>query len=111
MAQKKVEFNSKPAILTEPSIEDWVLTAGQPVRTTPAIDTEEKKVEGASEEKRCIEGDSFSEPYAARAPLQMKRLTIDVNETLHKAIKMRSVEQGVTMADLVRDLLEKSFPS
>ncbi len=83
MAQKKVEFNSKP-VKSDPSIEDWV--------TTRNIDTEQEKVEEIPSEK-------------------MKRLTIDVTPRLHRAIKMRSVEQGVTMADLVRDLLENSFPS
>ena len=40
---------------------------------------------------------------------KMKRLTLDIPETLHRAIKMKSVEQGVPMADLLRELLERNY--
>ena len=36
----------------------------------------------------------------------MKRLTLDISESLHKAIKRQAVEAGVTMALLRRELLE-----
>lgn len=40
-----------------------------------------------------------------------KRLTIDVPLPLHKRIKSQCANQGVNMADVLRELLEKHFPS
>jgi len=40
---------------------------------------------------------------------KMKRLTLDITEELHKAIKFKSVQDGVPMADLLRTLLEEKF--
>jgi len=39
-----------------------------------------------------------------------KRLTLDVSEDLHRRIKMSCVGQGELMADVLREILEKSFP-
>jgi predicted DNA binding CopG/RHH family protein len=81
MPAKKVPITPKP-VTPEANIEDWVATRS----TSP-------------------------EPVAETSPTKMKRLTIDVSETLHRALKLKSVEQGVPMADLVRDLLEQHFGS
>ncbi len=40
---------------------------------------------------------------------KMKRLTLDIPESLHQAIKLKAVEQGVTMADMLRALLEEHY--
>ena len=40
---------------------------------------------------------------------KMKRLTIDIPESLHRAIKRKAVEEGVAMADLLRSLLEERY--
>jgi hypothetical protein len=39
----------------------------------------------------------------------MKRLTLDIPEPLHRAIKMRSVEEGVAMVDMLRLLLQEHY--
>ena len=39
----------------------------------------------------------------------MKRLTLDIPQTLHKAIKRQATEEGVTMAELLRTLLEEHY--
>ena len=41
---------------------------------------------------------------------KMKRFTIDVPFALHKRIKSQCALQGVNMADVIRELLEKDFP-
>lgn len=41
----------------------------------------------------------------------MKRFTIDVPESLHTRIKTQCAMRGQKMADVLRDLLEKEFPS
>jgi predicted DNA binding CopG/RHH family protein len=38
-----------------------------------------------------------------------KRLTIDVSEPLHKALKIKAVTDGVTMAEIVRQLLTQQI--
>ena len=41
----------------------------------------------------------------------MKRFTIDVSESLHKRIKTQCAGRGVKMADVIRELLEREFPT
>jgi hypothetical protein len=45
----------------------------------------------------------------ARPPVRMKRLTLDLPESLHRAIKKNAVEDGVTMAEKLRALLTEHF--
>lgn len=42
---------------------------------------------------------------AGTTDAQTKRLTIDVSKSLHKALKIKAVTDGVTMAEIVRQLL------
>ncbi len=46
---------------------------------------------------------------SSSSPVKMKRLTLDIPEPLHRAIKMKAVEQGVAMAELLRELLEEHY--
>jgi hypothetical protein len=41
----------------------------------------------------------------------MKRLTVDVSLSLHKRVKSGCAKEGVNMADLIREFLEKRFPN
>jgi len=50
-------------------------------------------------------------PAPAAAPAErMKRLTIDVSESLHARIKVGCAKGGAKIADKVRELLENHFP-
>jgi predicted DNA binding CopG/RHH family protein len=40
---------------------------------------------------------------------RMKRLTLDLHEPLHRAIKKNAAEDGVTMAQKLRTLLSKHY--
>ncbi len=40
---------------------------------------------------------------------KMKRLTLDIPESLHQKIKFKAVEQGETMANMLRKLLEENY--
>ncbi len=44
-------------------------------------------------------------------PSRMKRLTLDLHEPLHRAIKKNAAEEGVTMAQKLRTLLSKHYRS
>jgi predicted DNA binding CopG/RHH family protein len=49
-------------------------------------------------------------PEPASQPVQkIKRLTLDIPESLHRKIKMKAVEQGVAMVDMLRELLDKHY--
>ena len=41
---------------------------------------------------------------------EMKRLTFDISDSLHRRIKSQCAVKGVKMADELRGLLEKHFP-
>ena len=47
----------------------------------------------------------------ARPTEPMKRLTIDVSESLHTRIKLDCVANKQKMADAIRDLLERHWPA
>ncbi|HEY4311646.1 MAG TPA: plasmid partition protein ParG [Pirellulales bacterium] len=40
-----------------------------------------------------------------------KRLTIDVPQSLHTRVKSQCALQGLQMADVVREMLERRFPA
>ncbi|MES2709457.1 MAG: plasmid partition protein ParG [Verrucomicrobiota bacterium] len=42
---------------------------------------------------------------------KMKRLTIDIPDSLHRRVKSRCGQDGLRMADVIRDLLDQRFPS
>jgi hypothetical protein len=49
-------------------------------------------------------------PVPAAPAEPMKRFTIDVPVSLHTRIKAQCALNGVKMADVLRDLLEREFP-
>ena len=80
MSNKRVPIGNRPA--TAPSAEIWV-----------------RKGDGAA-----------NGPTATRATTYTARLTIDVTPALRGRIKVAAFRQGVTVADLLRALLEREFP-
>lgn len=83
MPQKKVSFNAKPKQEKPINVDEWVVN-----RDLKAIDSKSQREEAA---------------------IKMKRLTLDIPESLHRAIKKKAVEDGETMADQLRSLLEKHY--
>jgi hypothetical protein len=45
----------------------------------------------------------------AKADKAVKRLTLDIPEDLHRALKRRALEEDMTMLDLVRMWIEKGL--
>ncbi|OUL21490.1 hypothetical protein BV378_26595 [Nostoc sp. RF31YmG] len=80
MSAKKVNLGKKPEARESVDLEQWV-----------------------SDRESLL-----SQPEQVQ-PEKMKRLTLDIPESLHKAIKRQAVDAGVTMADLLRDLLEQHY--
>jgi len=87
MAGKKVSFGRKPGAVEKPvDIEEWVTNR-------------ESLVE--AEQPLVLEAET--------KPEKIKRLTLDIPESLHKAIKLKATTEGVTMVDLLRELLEEHY--
>jgi predicted HicB family RNase H-like nuclease len=40
---------------------------------------------------------------------KIKRLTLDISETLHKKIKGRAVIEAISMVEMLRELLESTY--
>lgn len=51
------------------------------------------------------------ESPSAPTPEVIKRLTLDVPESLHKRIKRTCADRGEMMADELRKILEREFPA
>jgi predicted DNA binding CopG/RHH family protein len=73
-----------------------------PTRAVKQADPAEAWVQNRGE-------DTVTPPAAPSEP--MKRFTIDVSEGLHKRIKMQCAARGQKMADVIRELLEREFPT
>ncbi len=83
MPAKKVSIGKKPGFQEKPiGIDEWV------------ANREGVKAEAQPQQDQ---------------PGKIKRLTLDIPEGLHRAIKRQAVEEGVTMADLLRTLLDQHF--
>ena len=50
------------------------------------------------------------DPAIGRTPEFTARLTIDVTPALRGRIKIAAFQRGVTVADMLRDLLAREFP-
>jgi predicted DNA binding CopG/RHH family protein len=86
MANKKVTIGAKPSSVSDPAqLDQWVSERGE------SDGTESQSLESAPES------------------VKMKRLTLDISEDLHKAIKTRAVVEGVPMANMLRSLLEENY--
>jgi predicted DNA binding CopG/RHH family protein len=81
MPAKKVQMKAKPSS-NSPSVDQWVEhRSTEPETPAPAEPTKPK----------------------------LKRLTLDIDESLHRAIKLKATELGVPMADMLRELLEQHY--
>jgi predicted DNA binding CopG/RHH family protein len=86
MPGKKVSFGRKPGTTEQPiDVEAWV-----------------------TNREALVETEDSAAPAIAK-PEKMKRLTLDIPESLHKAIKLKATNEGVTMVELLRELLEEHY--
>lgn len=46
---------------------------------------------------------------APPAPVSLKRLTLDLPEALHRAIKLRAVHDGTSIVEMLRALLDREY--
>ncbi len=82
---KKVTFGVKPIEQPSGSVDKWVDTRSAP-------------------------GEIADSPELIPAPKEkVKRLTLDIPEALHRAIKGKAASEGVAMVDMLRELLEEKY--
>ena len=81
---KKVAFTAKPQ---QAQLDEWVSASESLSEPAPEPAIPQSPIEG----------------------VKMKRLTLDIPETLHRSIKLQAVTQSVSMVDLLRTLLEKEY--
>lgn len=83
MPSKKVNIGAKPTSQPKQDIDDWV--------------------------KQNRETEITQSESPANEAVEMKRLTLDIPKKLHTAIKAKAVQDGVSMVDMLRNLLEENY--
>ena len=93
MSRKQVKFGAQPK--PQPDLNEWVENREVPVT-----------------EKATLTPEPEPTPLKPEEPKEkMKRLTLDIPESLHRRIKGKAVLEGVTMVEMLRELLEKTYES
>jgi hypothetical protein len=87
MSKKEIKFTKRPAAPSAPVDADSWVSASRGTEQTTVADV----------------------PVVPEEP--MKRLTIDIPESLHTRVKSQCAKRGAKMADEIRTLLETHFPS
>lgn len=102
MAGKKVNFGTKPQ--KQPDVDAWV-------ESRDAIKDEVTQEPNAPAQSRSEPKAKATAKESERAEDQgaMKRLTLDIPESLHRRIKGKAVMEGVTMVNMLRELLEENY--
>jgi hypothetical protein len=67
-------------------------------------DASARRASRTKAKRRTVTGTS------SQLPVSMKRLTLDLPEPLHRAIKRKAADDGVTMAEKLRALLSEHYP-
>ena len=83
MVAKKVTFGAKPVENQPANLDSWVTTRSPEV--VGSVDAVPEKKE------------------------KMKRLTLDIPDKLHRAIKGKAALEGKAMVDMLRELLDEKY--
>ncbi len=88
---KEVSFTAKPKI--KANVDNWV---------------ENREVPTSEANPHLATTEVASIPEEPSQP-KIKRLTLDISEALHKKIKVRAVIEGISMVEMLRELLETTY--
>jgi predicted DNA binding CopG/RHH family protein len=129
MANKKVKIDPKPkttSTSTNQSESEAQGTGGtvssvpEVSASPPAGETSRQKTARAAKkvgQKQAVElvetqpapVEEPAKEQASEKAVKMKRLTLDISKPLHKAIKAKAVEEGISIADMLRALLKEHY--
>jgi predicted DNA binding CopG/RHH family protein len=100
-------------LLTVPSTNSIVTpepVAEKPTRAAKKAAKSKEAIEPVVEEPAPVAKKAGKEKeQASEKAVKMKRLTLDIPKPLHKAIKAQAVEEGSSIVDMLRTLLEKHY--
>lgn len=98
MPRKKVAFGAQP----KPNLDEWVETREvSTLEPTPEV--------AIVEPDPPIAEIKPSTPEPNKVKEKIKRLTLDIPESLHRRIKGKAVMEGMTMVEMLRELLEDTY--
>lgn len=103
MARKKVTFGAQPK--AQPNIDEWVETR------EVVSNSNETQLEPTDMPEAAPITEKTTIPAAERPQPQekIKRLTLDIPESLHRRIKGKAVMEGTTMVEMLRELLIETY--
>lgn len=103
MPRKKVTFGAQPKAQS-PNINEWVETrevANPPEDRPPEPSAQRESTPPASQMNATADPPPPQE--------KIKRLTLDIPESLHRRIKGKAVMEGTTMVEMLRELLLETY--
>lgn len=103
MARKKVTFGAQPK--AQPNIDGWVETR-EVVSTSTEAQPEPAVISESAQTTNETTAPAAEEP---QPPEKIKRLTLDIPESLHRRIKGKAVMEGTTMVEMLRELLIETY--
>jgi hypothetical protein len=133
MANKKIKMDVKPKATSIPTSPDEGNVQGTDVEESPVLESSTStpeptavkavKAKTARATKKVAQKQAVALVEAQPAPVpdepvkeqasekavKMKRLTLDISKPLHKAIKAKAVEEGISIVDMLRALLTKHY--
>ncbi|RYD36362.1 MAG: hypothetical protein EOP86_06180 [Verrucomicrobiaceae bacterium] len=87
------------------------VSIGKRPSARPSVEAVDKWMESQASKAEDTEG-QVAPPATPKADApKMKRLTIDIPDSLHRRVKSRCGQDGLRMADVIRNLLEERFPA
>jgi predicted DNA binding CopG/RHH family protein len=89
---KEVSFSAKPKI--KANVDNWV---------------ENREVPTTLEANPQLAAPEVAPTMEEPSQPKIKRLTLDISEALHKKIKVRAVIEGISMVEMLRELLETTY--
>lgn len=90
------------SVVEEPAVEAQIQTMER-ATSEPVIETALEEALPATKKSAKEKG------QASEKAVKMKRLTLDIPKPLHKAIKAQAVEEGSSIVDMLRTLLEQHY--
>lgn len=136
MAKKKVKIDASPTALaatiplaedvrqgndaTETSVLETTTPIADPVTTIEPVAEKPARTAKKATQSKAIELVAKEAPPVAKKAakakehvsekaVKMKRLTLDIPKPLHKAIKAQAVEEGISIVEMLRTLLEQHY--
>lgn len=103
MARKKVTFGAQPK--AQPNINEWVETR-EVGSTSNEVQSDPANISEAAQTTNEPTSPAAEKPQSQE---KIKRLTLDIPESLHRRIKGKAVMEGTTMVEMLRELLIETY--